>query len=249
MFSCVEEAVAKKFTRGALRFTVQAWTSDQGRATAWRGQGDEQLFQFVVQIGWILELLIGQVKVVVGEDIGKVGTNHQGVAMSDEDGFDAGAVGRDGHGGSGMNGSDRVKNQDVELAGFEHLDSADSRDMRVLFLSLLLLGSLSAITKEVVQVFQPVSYHDTDSATEYGVKGELVQAAVVDRPMVLSGAFPEDLVKAVELPCRLESNNPTYDVKEANLVVLCGLKLEVTHEVGSMEIVVDCSEFKNPGDR
>ena len=118
--------------------------------------------------------------------------------------------------------------------------------MKVLFLSLLLVGSLSAITKEVIRVFQPVSYHDTDSATEYGVKGELVQAAVVDRAMVLSGAFPEDLVKAVAMPFRFESNNATYDVKEVNLIVLCGLKLEVTREKNSMEVLIDCSEFKIP---
>ena len=118
--------------------------------------------------------------------------------------------------------------------------------MKILFLSLLLVGSLSAITKEVIQVFQPVSYHDTDSATEYGVKGELIQAAVIDRSMVLSGAFPEDLVKAVAMPFRLESNNPTYQVKEANLVVLSGLSLEVTRELDSLEVVIDCSKFKIP---
>ncbi|MGJ8723689.1 MAG: hypothetical protein ACSHYB_03950 [Roseibacillus sp.] len=118
--------------------------------------------------------------------------------------------------------------------------------MKVLFLSLLWIGYVSAVTKEVVQVFQPVSYHDTDSAMEFGVKGELIQAAVVERAVVLSGAFPEDLVKAVGMPFRFETNNPTYDVKEANLVVLCGLAIEVTREEKSIEVVIDCSKFAIP---
>ena len=118
--------------------------------------------------------------------------------------------------------------------------------MKVLLFSLLLVGGISAVTKEVVRVFQPVSYHDTDSATEFGVKGELVQAAVVDRAVVLSGAFPEDLVKAVEMPFRFQSNNPTYQVKETNLVVLSGLELEVTRENDSVEVTIDCSQFKVP---
>ena len=118
--------------------------------------------------------------------------------------------------------------------------------MKVLFLSLLFVGSLSAITNEVVRVFQPVSYHDTDSAIKYGVKGELIQAAVVDRAMVLSGAFPEDLVKAVAAPFRFESNSPTYKVKEANLFVLSGLTLEVARDPESMEVVIDCAKFKTP---
>ena len=119
--------------------------------------------------------------------------------------------------------------------------------MKVLFLSFLLMGGLSAITNEVVQVFQPATYHDTDSVTEYGKEGELIQAAVVARPMVLAGAFPEDLVKAVALPFQFETNSPTYRVKEANLMVLCGLEVEVTYDETSIEVVVLCGKFKNAG--
>lgn len=118
--------------------------------------------------------------------------------------------------------------------------------MKVIFLSLLMLGSVCGVTKEVVRVFQPVSYHETDSATEYGVKGKLVQAAVADRLVVLSGAFPEDLVKAVAMPHRLASNNPTYEVEEVNLLLLCGLALEVNRSEEAIEVLVDCSGLKIP---
>lgn len=58
-------------------------------------------------------------KIMVGENIGEIGTNHQCITMANKDRFDAGAVGCDGHGGSGLNWGRRVKNQDVDLAGFQ----------------------------------------------------------------------------------------------------------------------------------
>lgn len=118
--------------------------------------------------------------------------------------------------------------------------------MKVLVLSLLMVTGAMAVTKEVVRVFQPVSYHDTDSASEFGVKGELVQAAVTERAIVLSGAFPEDLAKSVAMPYRLPSNNPTYGVEEANLLVLCGIKLEATRAGEHLVVEVDCTEFAIP---
>lgn len=118
--------------------------------------------------------------------------------------------------------------------------------MKVVVLFFLWAGSCFGVTKEVVQVFVPASYHDTDSATEYGVKGELLQAAVIDRFMVLSGAFPEDLAKAVLLPLQFTSNNPTYEVKEANLAILCGLELDVTQVEETLNITINCSELEIP---
>ena len=102
------------------------------------------------------------------------------------------------------------------------------------------------VTKEVVSVFFPVSYHDTDSSAEYGVRGDLVQAAVLERGVVLSGAFPEDLPKAVLIPFQFASNNPTYTVAEANLAVLCGLSLEVNLEAAMLDVAIDCKNFKIP---
>ena len=118
--------------------------------------------------------------------------------------------------------------------------------MKVLLLLALLANSLGAITQEVIRVYQPLSFHFTDSATEFGPQGDLIQAKVVDRAMVLSGAFPEDLLKAVGLPCQLQSNNDNYKVPETNLVVLCGLRLEVSRIGKLVEVVIDCSEMKMP---
>lgn len=61
--------------------------------------------------------------------------------------------------------------------------------------------------------------------------------------MVLSGAFPEDLVRAVGMPFRFPSNNSTYEVEEANLLVLCGVKLEMNRDAEDLEIVIDCTDF------
>ena len=118
--------------------------------------------------------------------------------------------------------------------------------MRVALVFLLLLGHGFAITQEVLQVFVPASYHDTDSVNEYGVKGELVQAAVLDRTVVVSGAFPEDLARIILLPFQIPANNPAYQVQEANLAILCGLELEVNYEGNLLDVVFDCRNFKIP---
>ncbi|MBK1833482.1 hypothetical protein [Roseibacillus ishigakijimensis] len=120
--------------------------------------------------------------------------------------------------------------------------------MKVSLLLLALTANLLGVTKEVVRVFHPVSYHETDSVSEFGVKGELLQAAVIDRPVVLSGAVPEDLAKAVAMALQLPSNNPTYQVEEANLVVLSGLTLEANREGEALEVLVVCGDFKVPED-
>lgn len=118
--------------------------------------------------------------------------------------------------------------------------------MKMLLITLLLANLASGVTREVVQVFQPLSFHFTDTAAEFGPKGDLVQANVISRPMVLSGAFPEDLAKAVTMSCRLDSNNPTYDIEEVNLAKLCGLTLEASRLEETVEIVIDCSKAKVP---
>lgn len=118
--------------------------------------------------------------------------------------------------------------------------------MKFLFLTLLLTHAVLGVTREVVQVFQPLSFHFTDTAAEFGPQGDLVQANVVSRPLVLSGAFPEDLAKAVMMPCRLDSNNPTYQIPEVNLARLAGLTLEVIREEQDLEVIIDCSEASLP---
>jgi len=62
--------------------------------------------------------------------------------------------------------------------------------------------------------------------------GEALQAAVISRPMALTGAFPEILVESIRTPQRLPSNSPNYQVEEVNLLVLCGVGIsaEMTEE-------------------
>ncbi|MEM9080573.1 MAG: hypothetical protein AAGC74_07785 [Verrucomicrobiota bacterium] len=121
----------------------------------------------------------------------------------------------------------------------------DSSGVKVLL--ALLAGTLmaSGVTKELVRVYQPLSLHETDSASELE-EGEFVQAEVVARAMVLSGAFPEDLIREVARPCRLETNNPDYLVAETNLLVLCRIELDVLRSGRDLSVSFDLSHAERP---
>lgn len=80
-----------------------------------------------------------------------------------------------------------------------------------------------ATTISLVPIFEPISLHGTDSGEAASDIGETLQACVVSRPMALSGAFPESLADAIRSPHQLPSNNPNYNVREANLLVLCNI--------------------------
>ena len=105
---------------------------------------------------------------------------------------------------------------------------------------------LLASTIEVVRLYQPLSLHGTDGAGEHQEVNELLQASVMAAPYALSGAFPEDLVKAVAMPHRIPTNSPGYEVKEANLVILSKLGLEVSLEEGELLVVLDVSDLTIP---
>jgi hypothetical protein len=103
----------------------------------------------------------------------------------------------------------------------------------------------AATTITVVPVYEPLSMHGTDGDEAISDIGEALQATVMSRPMALSGAFPEALVEAMRTPHLLPSNNPNYEVREANLFVLCNIGvsatlnetgLVVTFEIGSLAI-------------
>ncbi|HCQ80352.1 MAG TPA: hypothetical protein DIV46_10285, partial [Verrucomicrobiales bacterium] len=86
--------------------------------------------------------------------------------------------------------------------------------MRTILTLLLASASFaSATTLEVLRVFQPLSLHGTDVDHEF--KGEAIQARIFARPMVLSGAMPENLVLAVATPHRMPATF-NYDVNECN---------------------------------
>ncbi len=100
------------------------------------------------------------------------------------------------------------------------------------FAALWFVTALPASTITVVPVYEPLSLHGTDGDEAISEIGEALQAAVCPRPMAMTGAFPEVLVDAIRTPHAFPTNHPNYDVKEANLLVLCdvGISGEMTEE-------------------
>lgn len=119
--------------------------------------------------------------------------------------------------------------------------------MRTTLLVLLcfLPMALSAITVEVVRLFQPISLHGTDGAGDEDAD-QVLQAAVMSRPMALAGAIPEDLVKAVGDPCKIASNSPAYTVQEANLLLICKIGLSVEMLEERLLVRLDVSRLEMP---
>jgi hypothetical protein len=87
----------------------------------------------------------------------------------------------------------------------------------------------TASTISVVMIYEPISLHGTDVDDAVSDIGETLQAAVMPRPMALTGAFPEDLISAIRTPHLIPTNNPNYKVQEANLLVIC--KIDITAEM------------------
>ena len=101
-------------------------------------------------------------------------------------------------------------------------------------------------TLEVFRIFHPLSLHGTD--VDYEFEGETIQARVLSRPLVLSGALPEELVGAVASSYRMPAV-PNYPERECNLLVLYGL--EVTGDMAGeadLKIVIDLSANQVPKD-
>jgi hypothetical protein len=118
-------------------------------------------------------------------------------------------------------------------------------------LALLLCGiaiwcHVSATTIMVVPVHEPLSLHGTDGDEAISDIGEALQACVMPRPMALTGAFPEILCESIRTPHPIPTNNPNYQIKEANLLVLCriGISAEMT-ETG-LHVRLDVSELGIP---
>ena len=105
-----------------------------------------------------------------------------------------------------------------------------------------------ATTISVVPVFEALSLHGTDVDGDITETGEALQATVCSRPMALTGAFPEDLVEAIRTPHAIPSNNPNYKVPEANLAVLCGIRLNGEKSEHGIDVTVDVKELAIPAD-
>ena len=118
--------------------------------------------------------------------------------------------------------------------------------LRVLAAALLVPAPVSAVTLEVVQLYQPLSLHNTDGIGEGLGKDEPIQAAVMSRPYAVTGAMPEDLVKAVGAPHRIASNGDGYDVEDANLLNLCKIDLSAEMKNARLLVRLDLSAFVLP---
>lgn len=115
---------------------------------------------------------------------------------------------------------------------------------------LLFLGiftaPLFATTISVITIFEPVSLHGTDVDEVMIDTGEALQAAVVSRPMALTGAFPETLVESIRTSHRLPSNNPNYQVEEVNLLLLCGIGIAADMNEDGLLVQFDVSKLSIP---
>lgn len=122
--------------------------------------------------------------------------------------------------------------------------------MKRLLASLLaagLLGSTaSASTIMVVPIFEPLSLHGTDGDEVISEIGATLQAAVMARPMALTGAFPEVLVDAIRSPHLIPSNHPNYVVKESNLLVISNIGISGEIINGTLTVRFDVSQLSIP---
>ena len=115
--------------------------------------------------------------------------------------------------------------------------------MTIRILSLLLASSICsfAVTKSVYRVWQPLSLHGTDVASVLGKESRVNYAVLMSRPVVLSGALPEELVYAVSQGHQLASIGG-YSEPEANLLALYKVKLDARYDDEQLTVTIDLSE-------
>lgn len=101
----------------------------------------------------------------------------------------------------------------------------------------------SASVRELVAVYQPISYHGTDTVTQVGE--DFVQAGIMSTPIVVTGAMPEVLVQAVGMPHRMVRVGD-YPFEENNLLALCQIKVGAEMEETQLTVVFDLSSLKIP---
>lgn len=115
----------------------------------------------------------------------------------------------------------------------------------LLFTGLLAAPGFCSLIS-VVQVHEPLSLHGTDVDGGVTEVGEALGATVLSRPMALTGAFPEDIVKAIRTPHLLPTNSPNYKVQEANLLVLCNVGIEAEMGKDFLTVRLDISALAIP---
>lgn len=122
--------------------------------------------------------------------------------------------------------------------------------MKALLALLLAIGCLGsrglATTISVVPIFEPLSLQATDGDGPINEIGETLQAVVMSRPMALTGGLPEVLVEAIRSPHAIPSNNPNYKVLEANLLVLCKVRINAETTADGLQVSLDISSLAIP---
>lgn len=111
---------------------------------------------------------------------------------------------------------------------------------------LLLFASLSfsfATTHEVHRVFQALSLHGTDVDSDF--EGEAIQARIISFPVVTFGAMPEALIDSIGAPHKIPGPD-SYQIPEANLLVLCGVDLTSELTEDSLEVTFNLSKLRIP---
>ena len=104
----------------------------------------------------------------------------------------------------------------------------------------------AATTITVVPIFEPLSLHGTDGDEAIMEIGEALQACVMPRPMALTGAFPEVLCESIRTPHPIPTNNPNYEVKEANLLVICQIAITAEMTEDGLRVGLDVSQLNIP---
>jgi hypothetical protein len=112
--------------------------------------------------------------------------------------------------------------------------------------SLVCLTPVLGTTIMVVPIHEPISLHGTDGDEVISEVGEALQAAVLPRPMALTGAFPEVLAESIATPHRIPTNNPNYEVAEANLLVLCKIGVHAVMKEDGLHVRLDVSQLAIP---
>lgn len=115
-------------------------------------------------------------------------------------------------------------------------------------LSLLMLFSAAAfpVTVTLGKVTTVVSLLGMDVDADVEGVGEGLSATLVERPMALSGAFPEVLVWAIAAPYQLGSAGH-FQEKESNQLVLSSISLGAVLEGKELAVTIDVSQLKiNP---
>jgi len=111
---------------------------------------------------------------------------------------------------------------------------------KILTLFFVVSSLAQASTKSVYRVWQPISLHGTDVSSVLGKESGVDYTVLMSRPVVLSGALPEDLVYAVALKHQLVSIGG-YGEPEANLIALSKIKLRAQLTDNGLLVTVDVS--------